>query len=397
VVACPRTPIRLRTSSAVVSDGRVLFRSSEAGGVKKRTRVSVAPGGAQVFFAVGAPAVCSSCLGSAAASQRNVYLELLRTCDCEGSDRLGGAALWWMAVRPCVFPMTAFAVLIGILLAVPAGPFGLVQGALALLVLIGSLAAHAGNNLLNDYIDVREGIDREGYFRTEYAPHPILSGQLTKNQVLLGAAVLHGLDLVILIILVAVVGWGVAAFALAGLFLSVAYVAPPLSFKRRGLGELTAAVVWGPLMIVGAYYALRGTAPGSIWLLSVPYGILVGAVLVGKHLDKLPQDSAKGVGTLPVRLGAERSKQLVVWLVHLFLIAVGALVITGATGPWVLLALLALPRLRLLHLVYANERPAQPPAGYPVWPLWYVAFAMTFVRTAGGFFVLGLLVNLLVQ
>ena len=68
--------------------------------------------------------------------------------------------------------------------------------------------------------------------------------------------------------------------------------------------------------------------------------------------------------------------------------------ISGATGPWVLLALLALPRLRLLHLAYANEKPAQPPAGYPVWPLWYVAFAMTFVRTAGGFFVLGLILNL---
>jgi 1,4-dihydroxy-2-naphthoate octaprenyltransferase len=132
-----------------------------------------------------------------------------------------------------------------------------------------------------------------------------------------------------------------------------------------------------------------------VWLQSLPYGLLVGAVLVGKHVDKLPQDSAKGVGTLPVRLGAERSRQLVVWLVHLFLLSVAALVITGTTGPWVLLALLALPRLRLLHLAYYNERPAQPPEGYPVWPLWYVAFAMTFVRTAGGFFVLGLLLNLL--
>jgi 1,4-dihydroxy-2-naphthoate octaprenyltransferase len=331
-----------------------------------------------------------------AVRRQNVYMELLRTCDCEGSNALTGAALWWMAVRPCVFPMTAIAVLIGILLAAAAGPFGVAHGALALLVLVGALAAHAGNNLLNDYIDVREGIDRQGYFRTEYAPHPILSGQLTKNQVLFGAALLHTLDLLILAVLVAVVGWGIAGFALVGLFLSIAYVAPPLSFKRRGLGELTAAVVWGPLMIVGAYYALRGGAPAAAWLVSLPYGILVGAVLVGKHLDKLPQDAEKGVGTLPVRLGAERSRRLVVWLAHLFLLAVAALVIIGVTGPWVLLALLALPRLRLLHIAYANEKPAAPPEGYPVWPLWYVAFAMTFIRTAGGFFVLGLLINLLI-
>jgi 1,4-dihydroxy-2-naphthoate polyprenyltransferase len=333
---------------------------------------------------------------SAAASRQNVYVELLRTCDCEGSDRLTGAALWWMAVRPCVFPMTAIAVLIGILLAVPAGPFGVREIGLSLLVLVGAIAAHAGNNLLNDYIDVHEGIDRAGYFRTEYAPHPILSGQLTKNQVLTGAAILHTIDLLVLVALIAVSGWGVAGFALAGLFLSVAYVAPPLSFKRRGLGELTAAVVWGPLMIVGAYYALRSAAPASVWLMSIPYGLLVGAVLVGKHLDKLPQDTEKGVGTLPVRLGTQRSLQLVVLLVHLFIISVGALVLIGAAGPWVLLTLLALPRLRLLHLAYYNPKPAQAPEGYPVWPLWYVAFAMTFVRTAGGFFVLGLLIDAMV-
>jgi 1,4-dihydroxy-2-naphthoate octaprenyltransferase len=332
---------------------------------------------------------------AAIARPKNAYLQLLQTCDCDGSDRLSGAPLWWMAVRPCVFPMTAIAVLIGILLAAADGPFGLIQAALGGLVLLGAIAAHAGNNLLNDHIDVREGIDRDGYFRTEYAPHPILSGQLSKDQVLFGAAVVHAIDLVVLVILVAAVGWGVAGFALAGLFLSIAYVAPPFSFKRRGLGELTAAVVWGPLMTVGAYYALRGAAPAAVWLQSLPYGILVGAVLVGKHLDKLPQDGPKGVGTLPVRLGDERSRSLVVWLVHLFLISVAALVISGAAGPWVLLSLLALPRLRYLHLAYANPRPEQPPAGYPVWPLWYVAFAMTFVRTAGGFFVLGLVLNLI--
>ena len=328
---------------------------------------------------------------------RNPYLALLQTCDCEGSDRLTGAQLWWMAVRPCVFPMSIMSVLIGVLLAVPAGPFGVREAALALLVVIGAIAAHAGNNLLNDYIDVREGIDRAGYFRTEYAPHPILSGQLTKEQVLRGAAVLHALDALILVVLVAVVDWGVAAFALAGIFLSVAYVAPPLSFKRRGLGEATAAVVWGPLMIVGAYYTLRGDAPAAIWLASVPYGLLVGAVLVGKHLDKLPQDAERGVGTLPVRLGAERARRLTITLAELFLISIGALVITGAVGPWVLLALLGLPRFRLMALAYANEKPEKPPARYPVWPLWYVAFAMTFTRRAGGFFVLGLLLDVLLQ
>ena len=45
----------------------------------------------------------------------------------------------------------------------------------------------------------------------------------------------------------------VIAFALAGLFLSVFYVAPPFSLKRHGLGELDVFLTWGPLMIGGTY------------------------------------------------------------------------------------------------------------------------------------------------
>ena len=94
-------------------------------------------------------------------------------------------------------------------------------------------------------------------------------------------------------------------------------------------------------------------------------------------------------------MSARRARQLTITLAELFLISIGALVITGAVGPWVLLALLGLPRFRLMALVYANEKPEKPPARYPVWPLWYVAFAMTFTRRAGGFFVLGLLLDVL--
>ena len=46
------------------------------------------------------------------------------------------------------------------------------------------------------------------------------------------------IDFAILLFLMSVRGPLVAAFALSGLFISVFYVAPPISLKRRGLGEL---------------------------------------------------------------------------------------------------------------------------------------------------------------
>ncbi len=63
---------------------------------------------------------------------------------------------------------------------------------------------------------------------------------------LLRAAVFVNLaDVAILIVLVLARGWVVLAFGLAGVILNVAYTAPPLRLKKRGLGELDVLLVWG--------------------------------------------------------------------------------------------------------------------------------------------------------
>jgi 1,4-dihydroxy-2-naphthoate octaprenyltransferase len=77
-----------------------------------------------------------------------------------------------------------------------------------------------------------------------------------------------------------------------------------LRLKRIGLGELGVFLVWGPLMIGGTFYATTGTLPGWVWLASIPYALLVSTVLIGKHIDKLKQDRARGIYTLPVLLGS---------------------------------------------------------------------------------------------
>ena len=79
----------------------------------------------------------------------------------------------------------------------------------------------------------------------------------------------------------------IIAFALAGLFVSVFYVAPPISLKFHGLGEPGVFLVWGPLMIGGTYLAATGTIPAWVLVFSLPYALLVTSVLFGKHIDKI--------------------------------------------------------------------------------------------------------------
>ncbi len=225
----------------------------------------------------------------------------------------------------------------------------------------------------------------------------MLAGLISKRGLVAAILAVNVIDAAILAWLAVQTGWPVVAFALAGLFISVFYVAPPIKLKHRGLGEPAVFIVWGPLMIGGTYFAVSGSLPpASVWLACVPYALVVTTVLMGKHIDKIEVDKQKGIRTLPVLLGDSTSRALNVGLMAAYYAAVVALVLVGEVGAWVLLVFLAVPRLLSVVKTYRAPKPSQPPDNYPVWPLWYVSAAFYHNKLAGGLFVLGLALNWLV-
>lgn len=300
---------------------------------------------------------------------------------------------WLLITRACVFPMTLISGLMGGLLAAASAPA--VDWRLLTLALVGLVVAHAANNMINDYVDTVGGVDTAEHTRARYAPHPLLSGLIGKRGLGLAILACNLTDLAILLVLSAARGWPVVAFALAGLFVSVFYVAPPVRLKHHGLGEPGVFVVWGPLMIGGSYYVAAGTLPPWVWLATVPYAIVVSTVLIGKHVDKYDEDRARGVHTLPVLLGRERSLRLNQVLMAGFYVVVLALVVSGKIGVGALIVAAALPRLIRVEKAYSQPKPAAPPPGYRLWPLWFVSLAMYHNRRAGGLLVLGLALNAL--
>ena len=305
--------------------------------------------------------------------------------------RVDAVSRWLLITRACVFPMTLTSGAIGGLLAALSAPTP--HWGYFALALLGLVIAHATNNMINDYFDTIGGVDTEAYIRTQYAPHPLFSGLISKRGLVATIAALNVVDLVIGVVLLRARGWPVAAFALAGLFISVFYVAPPLKLKHHGLGEPGVFLVWGPLMTGGTYFVTAGSIPGWVWLASLPYALSVTTVLIGKHIDKYEQDGARGIHTLPVLLGKDVSLRLNQLLMMGFYAAVAALVVSGHVGVGVLLVAAAIPRLRQVLKVYREPKPAGPPAGYRLWPLWYVSAAFYHSRLAGGLFVVGLVLN----
>jgi 1,4-dihydroxy-2-naphthoate octaprenyltransferase len=166
-----------------------------------------------------------------------------------------------------------------------------------------------------------------------------------------------------------------------------------VKLKHHGLGEPGVLVVWGPLMIGGVFYVTTGVLPPWVIVASMPYAFLVTTVLLAKHVDKYEADSAKGIHTLPVIMGRDRALFLTQELMVAYFVLVLCLVMVGTLGVWTLLTFLAVPRLWKVLKVLNRPKPEQAPPRYPIWPLWYVAFAMSVNRLAGGLLVLGLLLD----
>jgi 1,4-dihydroxy-2-naphthoate octaprenyltransferase len=318
---------------------------------------------------------------------------VLNGCNIPQLELADSVTRWLVISRACVFSMSLTSGLLGLLIAAEqaARGAGSVNWLLGILAVIGVVVAHASNNLLNDYFDVRNGVDTEDYPRAQYSPHPILGGLTTANGLLVAAGILNLIDLAIMLYLYSQRGILIVAFAVTGLLLSLLYTS---LLKRAGLGELTALLVWGPLMIGGTAYAASGIISDAVWILSLPYGLIVASVLIGKHIDKIKPDKKVGVHSVPVMLGEKNALALNKVTFVIFYGLIIAMVVRGYTGFWVLLTFLAIPRLRQTWKAYSEAKPAKPPKGWTVWPLWYVSWAMFFNRKAGEWFTLGLLLNL---
>ncbi|MDQ4103926.1 MAG: prenyltransferase, partial [Actinomycetota bacterium] len=120
---------------------------------------------------------------------------------------------WIVVSRAAVLPMTLVAGLVAGLLAARAPTVDWRWLALAVL---GITLAHLANNLMNDLYDTRAGSDTASYPRALYAPHPILSGLITRRALVVSVLAINAADLAILVVLALARGWPVVAFALAG-------------------------------------------------------------------------------------------------------------------------------------------------------------------------------------
>jgi 1,4-dihydroxy-2-naphthoate octaprenyltransferase len=200
----------------------------------------------------------------------------------------------------------------------------------------GVVLAVVGVESFNEYFDSRMGTDR--VFNPDDLP------PMSDLVLWLGIAAFAG-ALAVGIYLTWRGGWPILAFALLGGLAAIFYVAPPIRWAYRGLGETVIALSYGPWMVLGSLYLHTGRFSwGALWASLVP-GLLIMALAVVNAIPDYHQDRLVGKRNLVVRLGRKRGVRLYVALAAAGL-AVGAIGVAAGVFPVACLAaLLAIPLL----------------------------------------------------
>ena len=255
-----------------------------------------------------------------------------------GASKIPLPALWGRAVRAFSFTASLIPPTVGAMLAflheVP------VMWALFPLVLIASVSYHAGTNLVNDYYDFKNNVDRRG---TLGSSGLLVQGLIPAKSILRGSIVFFAIGTMIGLYFISLRGLPILLLGLIGLLGGYFYTGGPIGYKYRAVGEPLVFMLMGPLMVVGSYLVLTGGFRWDVVLVSLPVGCLVAAILQSNDLRDIADDSAAGVRTAAVIFGRKAAKAVYYALVVSAYVIVAVLAAAKIVPVWSLAVLITLP------------------------------------------------------
>lgn len=250
-------------------------------------------------------------------------------------------SVWIREIRAPFLLIPAIFVPVGLVVAWDHGSFNLLN---AILTLIGALGMHASVNMLNDYFDYRSGLD------LATNPTPFSGGsrvlpakELTPNSVLYAGITSLGIGLGVGCYFVYRFSFDPVLLAILALAL-LSVVGYSSVISHWGLGELTAGLCLGTLLVLGTYYIQTRTLSLEPVLLGTSLGIFVAGILYINEFPDTPADVQTGRRHIIARWGkraaAHRFRFLIGCAYAIIVLGVLFRVIT----PLALISLLTLPK-----------------------------------------------------
>lgn len=254
------------------------------------------------------------------------------------------------ATRAPFLSATFAPVLLGLAVAARVGTFDIVTG---VITVIAASAVHLGLNVVNDVFDTIQGADDANTTPTKFSggSRVLQNALVTMREMSLLAIGCYGVAAALGVVLLILRGSpALVGIGLLGLFISLAYTMPPFKLVYRGVGEISTAIGFGPVMLLGTYVVQsRGSISAEAALISVPVALLVAMILYVNEIPDRVGDAKAGKRTLPVRL----SKAAVIRGFDLSaagaFVSVTAGVVAGILPIPAVLVLLAIPLAARVH------------------------------------------------
>jgi 1,4-dihydroxy-2-naphthoate octaprenyltransferase len=256
---------------------------------------------------------------------------------------------WKTAARTHTLPAAVVPVLVGSGLAYGEEAF---RWDAFVWALIGALAIQVAANFANDASDARRGADTGDRLGP---PRMVALGVISPGRMWIATWAAIGVAAVAGLFLTVIAGWVVLLIGASSVIAMLGYVGGPAPYGYRGLGEVFVFVFFGLVATVGSRYVHDQTAPLSAWMLAVPIGMLVTAILVANNYRDIDTDRATGKRTLAVAIGRQRTRLLFAVLVFGAFVAIAVFGTIGWTPVSTLFSAFLIPVAgKPVRIIYAR-------------------------------------------
>lgn len=209
---------------------------------------------------------------------------------------------------------------------------------------IGVASLHTAANLINDYHDAK-GSDAINLRVT-----PFSGGSRAIQEGGLSMKAVEAMIILFLFVALFAAVWITKAgrplvfpLGILGLFIGWAYSTPPLQLMSKGWGEVLIFFAFGPLVSLGAYYAVTGHMTFNSFVIGIPQAFLITGVLWINEFPDYEADKSAGKYNLVVRMGPEMARILYCIIMAMSFMSVIFIVAICHISFLIMLGFLSLP------------------------------------------------------
>ncbi len=243
----------------------------------------------------------------------------------------------WRMLRPFTLTASLVPVLIGTGLAITIGHF---RPWLFVAFALASILIQAATNMFNEYFDYRRGLDDEHMVGIAGT---IVRDGMSPKFVWRTAWTFIGISVALGVYICASTSWYIALVGVLCLLIAFFYSGGPKPLAYTPFGELAASVAMGPVIVLLAFYVQTSEVTGRATAVSVPIGLLIGAILLANNIRDMEQDKQGGRRTIAILVGREKGRILFGAVFAVAYLTVLALVAIGWLTPIALFVLITVP------------------------------------------------------